>query len=97
MKKVLTVGVSALFMTEESMRTLVSEMKLPKELIGGVLASANKTKNEFLQSLSSEIIARVGDKIDPVALLQELMARNEIEFTVKVRVRPKQGSETSSG
>ena len=47
MKKMLTVGVGTLFLTEESLRGLVSEIKLPKELLGGVLESANKTRKEF--------------------------------------------------
>ena len=91
MKKVLTVGVSTLFLTEDALRALVSEMKLPKELLTGLLSGANKTKNEFLQSLSQEIMSRVKDKIDPSALVQEILAKNEIEFSIKVSFKPKAG------
>ncbi|HUP57783.1 MAG TPA: hypothetical protein VM598_10050 [Bdellovibrionota bacterium] len=90
-KKVLTVGVGAAFMTEEGVRALVSEIKLPKELIGGILEGASKTKNEFFQNLSREIIARITESLDPPALAQEILERNEIELTVKVNFKPKSG------
>lgn len=89
MKKVLTVGVGAIFLTEESLRALVSEFKLPKELIGGILDSAAKTKNEFLRTLSQDVLSRVAEKVEPSAILQEFLTRNEVEFTVKLKVRPK--------
>lgn len=89
MKKVLTVGVGAFFLTEESLRALVSDFKLPKELLSAVLESANKTKVEFLRSFSKEIMAHVMEKVDLSALIQELLAKNEIDFQVKVNFRSK--------
>ncbi len=95
-KKVLTVGVGAAFMTEETVRNLVAELKLPKELIGGLLEGANKTKNEFFANLSREIIGRITEQLDPPALAQEILEKNEIEFTVKVNFRPKTGETKSA-
>lgn len=96
MKKVLTVGVGALFLTEESLRALVQDFKLPKELLTAVLDSANKTKNEFMRTLSQDVIARVADKVDPTAMIQDLLARNEVEFTVKVNFKPRAKKSTGS-
>src|SRR4051794_9707783 len=89
MKKVLTVGVGALFLTEDALRTLVTEFKLPKELLGGILDSANKTKNEFLQSLSRDVLSRVTDKVDPASLLQEFFTSNDIDLHVKISFKKK--------
>jgi hypothetical protein len=88
-RKVLTVGVGAAFLTEESLRGLVSEFKLPKELLGGILESANKSKNEFFQNLSRDLINRLTDGVDPKALLTEIIETHEVEFRVKVRFKPK--------
>jgi hypothetical protein len=88
-RKVLTVGVGAAFLTEESLRGLVSEFKLPKELLGGILENANKSKNEFFQNLSRDVINRITEKVDPSALVDEILAKNEIEFRIKVRFRPR--------
>jgi len=89
MKKVLTVGVGAIFLTEESLRSMISEFKLPKELLNGVIDSANKSKNEFLQSLSHDVISRVMDRLDAAAVIQEIFEKNEIELNVKINIRPK--------
>ena len=89
MKKVLTVGVGALFLTEESLRGLIGDFKVPKELLGGILESAAKTKNEFLQNLSRDVMSRVSEKVDPRALVEEFLARNEIDLHIKVSFKPK--------
>jgi hypothetical protein len=88
-RKILTVGVGAAFLTEESLRALVSEVKLPKELLGGVLDSAGRTRKEFFQRLSTDIIDRVKDRIDPGALVQEILSNNDIELNIKVSFKPK--------
>mgnify|MGYP001558087647 CR=1 FL=1 len=88
-KKVLTVGIGAVFLTEESVRSLISEFKLPKEILTGVLESAAKTKNEFFTKLSSDILEKISDQVDPQALIEELIAKNEIELSVKIRFNSK--------
>ena len=94
-RKVLTVGVGAIFLTEESVRGLVSEFKLPKELIGGVLESAGKTKDDFLQKLSSEILATIKNRVDPKALVDEMLTKYDIDFHIKMRFKPKPGGDSS--
>lgn len=59
------------------------------DLLAGVFDTANKTKNELLQSVSQEILNRIGGKIDPVAFVQEFLSRNEVEFHIKVSIKPK--------
>jgi hypothetical protein len=93
-RKVLTVGVGTLFLTEEALRGLVGELKVPKELIGGILQSANRTKNEFLQQIAQEAMGRIKDKIDPTALVQEVLRKNDIEFNVRVSFKSKESSES---
>ena len=89
MKKVLTVGVGAFFLTEESLRALVADFKLPKELLSAVLDSANKSKGEFLKSLSKELMGHVMEKVDVASLIQEILTRNEIDIEIKLNFKPK--------
>jgi hypothetical protein len=96
MKKVLTVGVGTIFLTEESLRGLVNDFKLPKELIGGILDSAAKTRDEFLKNLSKDVLSRLQDKIDPLAFLEEFLSRNEIDMSIKIKVKPKSKSSSES-
>ena len=51
-KKILTVGVGTIFLSEEALKALASEIKLPKELFSGLLETAGKTKKDFLESQS---------------------------------------------
>src|SRR4051812_8128616 len=89
MKKVLTVGMGAFFLTEESLRALVTEFKLPKELLTAVMDSAHKTKDEFIRTLSKEMMSQVMERVDPSAFLEELVAKHEIELQVKINLKPK--------
>jgi len=89
MKKVLTVGVGTLFLTEDALKSMISEFKLPKELLGGLMEMAGKNKTEFLKSLSKDVISRISDRVDPVAVMEEFLDRNEVEFTIKVSARPR--------
>ncbi len=84
-KKILTVGVGTIFLTEEALKNLVSELKLPKELLTGVLESASKTKNEFLSRLSKDVLDRVMQKVQLESLVQEVLAKNEIEVTIRFK------------
>lgn len=93
-KKVLTVGVGAIFLTEESLKNLVGEIKLPKELLGGILESAGKTKREFLDSLSTEVLSRLTEKVDPRSLIDEILTRYDIEFNIKMSLAPKSKSKS---
>lgn len=96
-KKAVTVGVGAIFLTEESLRGLVSEIKLPKEILSSVLESAQKTKREFLNKLSEDVMERLSSRLDPLALVEELLQRNEVELQIKVQLKPKADRAKSEG
>lgn len=89
LKKVITVGIGAAFLTEESIRATVGDLKLPKELVANLLAQASTTRSEFLGKFSHEIIEKIQAKINPVELVTEILRKNDIEFTIKVKVSPK--------
>jgi hypothetical protein len=89
LKKAITVGLGAAFLTEESIRALVGELKLPKELVANLLSQANNTRSEFLGKFSQEVMERIQSKINPVELVNEVLRKNDIELTVKIKVTPK--------
>lgn len=89
LKKAITVGLGAAFLTEESIRALVGELKLPKELVANLLQQANSTRSEFLGKFSQEVLEKIQSKIDPVELVTEVLRKNDIELTVKIKVNPK--------
>lgn len=91
-KKILTAGVGAIFLTEESLKALVSEFKLPKEFLTQLLESANRTRKEFLENLSQDAINRVISKANPKELLKEILEDYDLELNVKVRFNPRKDS-----
>jgi hypothetical protein len=54
-KKMAIAGLGALFMTEEGIRNLAGQLKLPKEALGFIVSQAEKTKDDVGRVLSEEI------------------------------------------
>lgn len=54
-RKVAVAGLGAIFMTEEGIRNLAGQLKLPKEVLGFILSQAEKTKDEVGRVLTEEL------------------------------------------
>lgn len=54
-RKAAVAGLGALFMTEEGVRGLAGQMKLPKEVLAFLLSQAEKTKDDIGRVVSEEI------------------------------------------
>ncbi|AHI05887.1 hypothetical protein BDW_06905 [Bdellovibrio bacteriovorus W] len=97
-KKVFTAGVSAAFMTEESLRSYVSELKLPKEALNLLIQGANKSKDEITQKVTKEIIGIV-QKIDFVKEASRFVENHKFKITAEVDIikkTPSTSTESSS-
>lgn len=84
-KKIVTAGVSAAFMTEESIRSFVSELKLPKETLNLLLQSAAKSKEELMNRVSREIIGIIS-KIDFVKEASRFVEEHKFRVTAEIEV-----------
>jgi len=103
-RRAVLTGVGALFMTEEGLRNLVGEMKLPKDALAFLLAQADKTRSgavrvvtqEVRRCLESETLRReiwkvlTGVTLEVNATIQ-LKPSGEPGF--KARLRPKKKAE----
>src|SRR5260370_14935579 len=54
-RRAVLTGVGALFMTEEGLRNLVGEMKLPKDALAFLLAQADRTRSEAVRVVTQEV------------------------------------------
>ncbi|QDK37729.1 hypothetical protein [Bdellovibrio sp. NC01] len=88
-KKVFTAGVSAAFMTEESLRTYLSELKLPKEAYNLLIQSANKSKDEITNRVSKEIVGII-DKIDFVKEFSKFAETHKFKITAEIDIIKKE-------
>lgn len=89
LKKVFSVGVSAAFMTEESIRQYLQDLKLPKELLGTLVQtavqSANKSKDEITNRVSNEII-KVVSKIDWVKEFARFAETHKFRISAEIDI-----------
>lgn len=88
LKKVLTAGVSAAFMTEESIRSYLSELKLPKEVLNVLIQGAAKSKDEITQKVSKEAIAII-QKIDWTKELSKFAEEHTFKVSLEIDVKKK--------
>jgi hypothetical protein len=87
MRKVAFAGLGALFMTEEGIRSLAGQLKLPKEALGFVLSQAERTKDEVGRVLSDELRRFLrSDKLREDVL--QLLSGMRMEVTASVRLVP---------
>lgn len=84
-KKLVTAGVSAAFMTEESIRSFVSELKLPKETLNLLLHGAAKSKEELMNRVSREVIGII-NKIDFVREASRFVEEHKFRVTAEIEV-----------
>ncbi len=96
LKKVLTTGIAAAFMTEEAIRTRVSELKLPKETLHMLLAGASKSKDDLMNRVSGEVI-RMINKIDFVKEASRFVEEHKFKITAEVDVIKKDHSSSQAG
>jgi hypothetical protein len=88
-KKVFAAGVTAAFMTEESVRTHLGDLKLPKDIMNLLLQQANKSKEELVQRVSKEILSMV-NKIDLVSEFSKFAESHKFKITAEIDITKKE-------
>ncbi|MHB8874068.1 MAG: hypothetical protein ACYC8T_10315 [Myxococcaceae bacterium] len=86
-KKMAIAGLGALFMTEEGIRNLAGQLKLPKEVLGFIVGQAEKTKDDVGRVLSEEIRRFLqSEKLRDEFL--KLLSGMTVEIKAEVRLVP---------
>lgn len=87
-RKMLVAGVGTLFMTEEGVRSMLKELKLPKEALSYVVGQADKTKGEIVRVFAQELrnfLESAKVREDLIQMLQQLTFEVKAEIKVKPR------------
>ena len=92
LKKLITAGIGAAFMTEENIRSYVSELKLPKEALNYLLQGASKSKSELMDRVANEVL-RIISKIDFISEASKFVEEHKFKITAEVEVIKKTPSE----
>ena len=94
-KKLMTAGISAAFMTEESIRGFVSDLKLPKETMNVLLQGASKSKDELMNRVSREVIGIIS-KIDFVKEASRFVEEHKFKISAEVEVMRKEPAKSET-
>ncbi|MBI4403307.1 MAG: hypothetical protein HY537_04060 [Deltaproteobacteria bacterium] len=85
-------ALAAFFMTEDSVRNYLKELKLPKELVSLLLDGISKKKDDFYALLAKEF-GQMLSKFDLGTELGKFLSQHKIHFEAKVSFEPKAGGE----
>jgi hypothetical protein len=86
-RRAVLTGVGALFMTEEGIRNLVSDMKLPKDALAFLLAQADKTRGEVTRVVTQEV-RRFLESETLRREIWKLLTSVTLEVSAEVRLKP---------
>jgi hypothetical protein len=93
-KKLISAGVGAAFMTEESIRGYLAELKLPKDVLHLLLQGAQKSKDELMNRVGGEII-KIVQKVDFVKEASRFAEEHKFRITAEIEVLRKNPPETA--
>lgn len=84
-KKTFAAGMGAVFSTEEGIRKMTREMKLPKEVAGYLMDTASGTKDEFLRILAREVreflqTVNISEEVAKMLTMLSFEIKTEIRF-----------------
>lgn len=92
-RKVMSVGLGAAFMTEESVRSALGGMNLPKEVLSSILSQANRGKEDLLNRIGNETIKLIS-KIDFVKEASRFVEEHKFRINAEIEVVKKENGES---
>ena len=87
-KKIVSTGVGAAFMTEDTVKNLLGDLPLPKDIIQGLVQNAKGAKEDFIKGLHEEVRRHLSN-VDPSAVIHEILEDYDFEIKAKVSFKKK--------
>lgn len=91
-KKLALAGVGALFMTEEGIRNLVGDMKLPRDAVTSLMAQTEKARGELFRMIALEL-RRFLEHSNLSGELARALTGITVDVTASVSFRPNEKGE----
>ncbi len=95
LKKVASVGIGAAFMTEDTIRGVIQDLPLPKDIIEGLLDNAKRQKTEIMTTVKGEIKNYL-NKVDPTKEIDKILEKYEIRVDAKLTFHRKKPEKSDS-
>lgn len=93
-KKLFAMGISAAFMTEESIRSFLADANLPKDAVNLLVKGANKTKLDLINKVSKETM-NIISKIDFVREFSRFAEEHKFKIQMEVDIIKKDQTKES--
>lgn len=87
-KKVVSVGVGAAFMTEESVKKILEDLPLPKDIISGLVQNAKGAKVDFTNGIREELRTYLS-KLDASKIVYDVLDKYDVEVEAKFKFKKK--------
>ncbi len=88
-KKVVSVGVGAGFMSEEAIKSIIGDLPLPKDILNGMIQNAKGAKEEFTQSIREELRLYLS-KVDASKIVEDVLDKYDVEVEAKFKFKKKE-------
>ena len=75
-------------MTEDTVKNLLNDLPLPKDIVNGLVQNAKSAKEDFAQSVREEISQHMS-KVDPKKLMEDIIQDYDIEVNAKFSFKKK--------
>ncbi|TDJ07709.1 MAG: hypothetical protein E2O68_03135 [Deltaproteobacteria bacterium] len=87
-RKTISVGIGAAFMTEEAVKKVLQDAPIPKEMLQGLIQQAKTTKLKLNEIVREEIKNQLS-RVNPSSIVEEVLKNNEIEVKATFTLVPK--------
>lgn len=87
-KKVVSVGVGAAFMTEESVKKVLEDLPLPKDIVSGLVQNAKGAKEDFTKGIREELKNYL-TKVDASKIVTDILDNYDVEVEAKFKFTKK--------
>jgi hypothetical protein len=94
-KKTLLTSAGAMFLTEESIRNALMDLKMPKAVINMALSQAEKTKQDISAVLAKEIRLFL-EKIKIDDLIEKALRNQTIEIKASIKFKGKKAAKKTT-
>jgi len=87
MKRAFYTGLGALFLTEDGIRRQLSELKVPKDVVGYVASQSSKSKEELFEAIAREI-AKIFQDVQAEDVVRTALSGMKMKMNIEVEFEP---------
>ncbi len=95
-RRILTLGLGAYFLTEDTVRRYVKDAKIPRNIAQGIVANASKGKDELYGFVAREL-SKFLEQMDLQAELDRFVRSHKVRINAEIEFVPRQPAPAAAG